>query len=168
MVIVTSSIFFFFVWNGTKSTPFAPLMGTTVVMVAVLVGQIQNVLSKGTKYSLFDSTKQMAYIPLDQEAKVKGQGAVEVIGGRAGKSGGAFVQSTLLAVIGGGVSLASLTHILGPLVIVICAIWIFSVLGLGRKFTALVAAKEAEKAATAESAAVAQPAIAKATASSQG
>jgi AAA family ATP:ADP antiporter len=168
MVIVTSSIFFFFVWNGTKSTPFAPLMGTTVVMVAVLVGQIQNVLSKGTKYSLFDSTKQMAYIPLDQEAKVKGQGAVEVIGGRAGKSGGAFVQSTLLAVIGGGVSLASLTHILGPLVIVICAIWIFSVLGLGRKFTALVAAKEAEKAATAESAAVAQPAIAKATASTQG
>lgn len=147
MVLVTSSIFFFFVWNGTKSTPFAPLMGTTVVFVAVIVGQIQNVLSKGTKYSLFDSTKQMAYIPLDQEAKIKGQGAVEVIGGRAGKSGGAFIQSTLLAVIGGSVSLASLTYILGPLVIVICAIWAFSVIGLGRKFGALVASKEAEKAA---------------------
>ncbi len=137
MVLVTSSIFFFFVWNGTKSTPFAPLMGTTVVLVAVIVGQIQNVLSKGTKYSLFDSTKQMAYIPLDQEAKVKGQGAVEVIGGRAGKSGGAFIQSTLLAVIGGSVSLASLTYILGPLVIVICAAWAFSVFGLGRRFSGL-------------------------------
>ena len=142
MVLVTSSIFFFVVWNGTKSTPFAPLMGVTVVFVAVIVGQIQNVLSKGTKYSLFDSTKQMAYIPLDQEAKVKGQGAVEVIGGRAGKSGGAFIQSTLLAVIGGSVSLASLTFILGPLVIVICAIWAISVLRLGRKFTALTEAKE--------------------------
>lgn len=147
MVLATSSIFFFFVWNGTKSTPFAPLMGTTVVMVAVMVGMIQNVLSKGTKYSLFDSTKQMAYIPLDQEAKVKGQGAVEVIGGRAGKSGGAFIQSTLLAIIGGSVSLASLTYILGPLVIIICGVWAFSVMGLGRKFTALVASKEAEKAA---------------------
>lgn len=147
MVLVTSSIFFMFVWTGTKSTPFAPLMGTTVVLVAVLVGQIQNVLSKGTKYSLFDSTKQMAYIPLDQEAKVKGQAAVEVIGGRAGKSGGAFIQSTLLAVIGGSVSLASLTYILGPLVIVICAVWAFSVFGLGRRFNALVASKEAEKAA---------------------
>lgn len=147
MVLATSSIFFFFVWNGTKTTPFAPLMGTTVVLVAVIVGQIQNVLSKGTKYSLFDSTKQMAYIPLDQEAKVKGQGAVEVIGGRAGKSGGAFIQSTLLALIGGSVSLASLTYILGPLVLVICAIWSISVFGLGRRFTALVAQKEAEKAA---------------------
>ncbi len=143
MVLVTSSIFFFVVWNGTKSTPFAPLMGTTVVLVAVIVGQVQNVLSKGTKYSLFDSTKQMAYIPLDQEAKVKGQGAVEVIGGRAGKSGGAFIQSTLLAVIGGSVSLASLTFILGPLVIIICAVWAISVLGLGRKFAALTEGKEA-------------------------
>lgn len=145
MVLVTSSIFFFVVWNGTKSTPFAPLMGTTVVLVAVIVGQIQNVLSKGTKYSLFDSTKQMAYIPLDQEAKVKGQGAVEVIGGRAGKSGGAFIQSTLLAIIGGSVSLASLTYILGPLVIIICGFWAFSVLGLGRKFTALTEEKAAAK-----------------------
>ena len=33
------------------------------------------------------------------------------------------------------------------MVIIICAIWAFSVLGLGRKFTALVASKEAEKAA---------------------
>jgi AAA family ATP:ADP antiporter len=141
MVLVTSSIFFFFVWNGSKSTPFAPLMGTTVVLVAVIIGQIQNVLSKGTKYSLFDSTKQMAYIPLDQEAKVKGQGAVEVIGGRAGKSGGAFIQSTLLAIIGGSVSLASLSFILGPLVIVICVIWAISVFGLGRKFAALTEGK---------------------------
>ncbi len=142
MVLVTSCIFFFVVWNGNASTPFTPLLGTTVVMVAVIVGQIQNVLSKGTKYSLFDSTKQMAYIPLDSEAKVKGQGAVEVIGGRAGKSGGAFIQSTLLAVIGGSVSLASLTYILGPLVVVICAIWGFSVLGLGRKFAALTEEKK--------------------------
>lgn len=155
MVLVTSSIFFFVVWNGAKSTPFAPLMGTTVVFVAVIVGQIQNVLSKGTKYSLFDSTKQMAYIPLDPEAKVKGQGAVEVIGGRAGKSGGAFISSTLLAVIGGSVSLASLTYILGPLVIVICLIWAFSVLGLGRKFTALTAEKKEAEAVAATATATA-------------
>ena len=166
MVLATSSIFFFFVWNGTKSTPFAPLMGTTVVLVAVLIGQIQNVLSKGTKYSLFDSTKQMAYIPLDPEAKVKGQGAVEVIGGRAGKSGGAFIQSTLLAAIGGSVSLASLTYVLGPLVIIICGAWAFSVIVLGRRFNTLVATKEAEKAAE-EATAVKEPVMAKTAASTQ-
>lgn len=150
MVLITSCVFFFFVWNGNKSSPFAPLMGTSVVMVAVLVGLIQNILSKGTKYSLFDSTKQMAYIPLDQESKLKGQGAVEVIGGRAGKSGGAFIQSTLLTVIGGSVSLASLTFILGPLVILVCGFWAFSVLGLGKKFTALLKSKDEEAAAATE------------------
>jgi len=167
MILATSCIFFFVVWNGAKSTPLAPFMGTTVVMVAVMVGMFQNVLSKGTKYSLFDSTKQMAYIPLDQEAKVKGQGAVEVIGGRAGKSGGAFIQSTLLAVIGGSVSLASLTFILGPLVILICGLWAISVFGLGRKFSALVSSKEAEKAAEDKAAAMASsaaPELVKATA----
>jgi AAA family ATP:ADP antiporter len=138
MILFTSVIFYFVVWQGSTHDPLTPLMGTTVVMVAVIVGQIQNILSKGTKYSLFDSTKQMAFIPLDAEAKVKGQAAVEVIGGRAGKSGGAFIQSTLLAVIGGSVSLASLTFILGPIVITICLIWIFAVSNLSKRFTSLV------------------------------
>lgn len=145
MILFTSVIFYFVVWQGSTHDPLTPFMGTTVVMVAVIVGQIQNVLSKGTKYSLFDSTKQMAYIPLDPEAKVKGQAAVEVIGGRAGKSGGAFVQSTLLAVIGGSVSLASLTYILGPIVITICLIWIFAVSNLGKRFASLVDEQKKEQ-----------------------
>lgn len=38
---------------------------------AVYVGMWQNILSKAIKYALFDPTKEMAYIPLDQESKVK-------------------------------------------------------------------------------------------------
>lgn len=34
------------------------------------VGMVQNILSKAIKYALFDPTKEMAYIPLDQDTKV--------------------------------------------------------------------------------------------------
>jgi ATP:ADP antiporter, AAA family len=37
----------------------------------VSAGTVQNILSKATKYAFFDPTKEMAYIPLDQNAKVR-------------------------------------------------------------------------------------------------
>lgn len=150
MILITSFVFFGFILYGTSYDPFSeivtPFMTTTIVMAALIIGQIQNVMSKATKYSLFDSTKQMAYIPLDDELKTKGQAAVEVIGGRAGKSGGALIQSTLLMAVGGAATLASLAHILGGIVIIVVIAWCLSVVGLSKKFEALKALKEKEAA----------------------
>ncbi len=150
MILVTSFVFFGFILYGNSYDPFSelvtPFMTTTIVMAALVIGQVQNVLSKATKYSLFDSTKQMAYIPLDDELKTKGQAAVEVIGGRAGKSGGALIQSSLLMAVGGAATLASLAHILGGIVIVVVIAWCFSVVGLSKKFEELKAQREKEAA----------------------
>lgn len=68
--------------------------------VAVLFGTIQSLLSKTAKYALFDPTTQMAYIPLDQESKVKGKAAIDVLGSRIGKSGGSLIQQGLVFIFG--------------------------------------------------------------------
>ncbi len=68
--------------------------------VAVALGTAQSLLSKTAKYALFDPTTQMAYIPLDEESKVKGKAAIDVLGSRMGKSGGSLIQQGLVFVFG--------------------------------------------------------------------
>lgn len=147
-LFTTSLVFFGVIMYENKMGLEANLWGCSVLFVAVVVGLIQNAFTKGVKYSLFDSTKQMAYIPLDPELKVKGQAAVEIIAGRGGKSGGAAIQSTLLLIAGGGVSLSSMVEILGSIVFVITIFWIASVFGLSKQFEALTAERAKEAAET--------------------
>lgn len=145
-LLVISAIFFGFIMYENKVGLEANVMGYTALFIAVIVGLIGNAFAKGVKYSLFDSTKQMAYIPLDSEMKTKGQAAVEIIAGRGGKSGGAAVQSTLLLVAGGNVSLSSMVEVIGSVVFLIVIFWIFSVFGLSKKFESLTAERAKEDA----------------------
>ncbi len=74
--------------------------------IAVVIGTIQSLLSKTSKYALFDPTTQMAYIPLDEESKVKGKAAIDVLGSRLGKSGGSLIQQGLIFLFGNIVNAA--------------------------------------------------------------
>jgi AAA family ATP:ADP antiporter len=96
-------------------------LGTTPLMLAVLVGAAQNILSKSSKYSLFDPCKEMAYIPLDPESKTKGKAAVDVIGNPLGKSGGSFIQQVMIFAFG---SLALSTPYLAAILFAIILVWV--------------------------------------------
>lgn len=134
IIFVTGLIFFgFIVFHDQVETLLAG-GSFSVLGVIVAVGLVQNVLSKGVKYSMFDPTKEMSYIPLDDELKSKGKAAVDVIGGRAGKSGGALIQFVLLNVIFVGSSLVELAPVIAGIFIVILLAWFYAVSGLNKEF----------------------------------
>lgn len=80
--------------------------------LAVILGTIQSLLSKTSKYALFDPTTQMAYIPLDEESKVKGKAAIDVLGSRIGKSGGSLIQQGLVFLFGNIINAAPVVAII--------------------------------------------------------
>ncbi len=157
VLLVTGVGFFSFVIFRDSLTGFISMLGTTPLMLAVLFGMAQNIMSKSAKYSLFDPTKEMAYIPLDQESKVKGKAAIDVVGARLGKSSGSLIQQILIVSFG---SLAAVTPIIGGILFLIIGAWIFAARSLNKRFIALTAQKDAE----AKAAASAQPVLAEATA----
>jgi AAA family ATP:ADP antiporter len=118
------------------------LINKSLIVFAVTVGLFVNAFGKAVKYSLFDPTKEMAYIPLDSELKVKGKAAVDVIGGRGGKSAGSYIQMGLLTAFSGS-ALYQLVPVIAPIAIGVVLLWILSVFGLNKKFRELTE-KQAE------------------------
>lgn len=143
VLLITGVIFFALVLFRDNLSGVIGMMGTTPLMLAVVIGMMQNIMSKSSKYSLFDPTKEMAYIPLDQEQKMKGKAAIDVVGARLGKSGGSLLQQGLLVTFG---SLAAITPYLGVILIVIILCWMFAARALGKRFNALTAAPAEDKA----------------------
>jgi AAA family ATP:ADP antiporter len=138
VLLITGTAFFVFVlFRGTLADYFSAL-GTTPLFLAVIFGAIQNIMSKSSKYSLFDPTKETAYIPLDPESKVKGKAAIDVIGARLGKSGGSLIQQGLLIACG---SIGAITPYIAVILFGFIAIWILAVRSLSKQFAQLTTVK---------------------------
>lgn len=138
VLLVTGIGFFAFVCFKGTFADYLASVGTTPLFLAVIFGAIQNIMSKSAKYSLFDPTKETAYIPLDPESKIKGKAAIDVIGARLGKSGGSMVQQGLLIAFG---SLSAITPYIAVILFVIIGIWIVAVRSLAKQFNQLTSVK---------------------------
>ncbi|CDR34749.1 NTP/NDP exchange transporter [Criblamydia sequanensis] len=138
VLLLTGIGFFSFVIFSDSLQHYITMLGTTPLFLAVMFGTAQNIMSKSSKYSLFDPTKEMSYIPLDQEAKVKGKAAIDVVGARLGKSGGSLIQQILLVGFG---SLAAITPYIAICMIATIIVWLFAVKSLNKQFVELTGEK---------------------------
>ena len=126
-------IFLFLILNQKSLTLLSSFIGISPLLIITMFGAFQNISTKALKYSIFDPTKEMAFIPLDQESKVKGKAAIDVVGSRLGKSGSAWIQVILIDVIGTG-SVLSITPYLLPLVFISVVIWSSSIKSLDKQY----------------------------------
>jgi AAA family ATP:ADP antiporter len=140
ILFVTSIGFFtFFFMKENLNEVVLALTGMTPLAIAVFFGSAQNVLSRGAKYSVFDATKEMAYVPLSAECKLKGKAAIDGVCSRLGKSGGSVIHQTLL--LSFSTITASAPYVAGLLFIVI-GLWGGATMALGRRFKSLTEAPQ--------------------------
>ncbi len=110
---------------------FATLFGATPLVLCVTLGSIQNCLSRAAKYTLFDATKEIAFIPLSNESKLKGKAAIDGVGSRLGKSGGSVIHQGLILIFS---TVATTTPYVAAIFLVVVLLWGLAVNSLGKQF----------------------------------
>lgn len=137
ILLITSVGFFsFFFLSQFSSLTSLSLLGMSLSPLAmvVLFGTAQNILSRGAKYSVFDSTKEMSFVPLCPESKLVGKAVIDGVCSRLGKSGGSIVFQTLFLFFS---TLSSSSPYVAAVLIAVLIVWIISVQLLGKQFNQL-------------------------------
>lgn len=129
-ILVTSFVFFPLVSFGDSPLLeglVTELFSTSVLWIAVLTGSVQNSLTRGTKYSIYDSVKEMAFIPLSTDLKRKGKAVIDGVASRLGKSSGSIFYMILLPICG---SLQATIPYISVIAIVVTLFWVYSIVSL--------------------------------------
>ncbi len=135
MTLVVGFGFFFFALFCDAGSSWIPLaLGSSPLMLSVLLGSIHNCTTRACKYTLFDATKEISFIPLSSESKLKGKAAIDGVGSRLGKSGSSVIHQGLLILFS---TVSASTPYVAGIFLMIVVVWILSVSSLGKQFDAL-------------------------------
>lgn len=98
VLLATSCSFFFFIIARDSSIvrSMAGFWGTTPVAAGVFCGAVCECLSRSCKYTLVDTTKELAFVPLDSRTQNYAKAAIDGVGGRLGKAAGSLLQQGIL------------------------------------------------------------------------
>ena len=104
-------------------------LGIPVANLALVFGSAQICLGRAAKYTVFDESKEIAFIPLPHENQRKGKAVVDGIASRFGKSGGSIIIQVLLLRCG---DLALTIPYIAGIYLFVISMWIFAVKSLGK------------------------------------
>jgi AAA family ATP:ADP antiporter len=125
------AFFSFLLFKDSSLSSVAALFHSTPLAVGVFFGSLQNCFARASKYTMFDATKEIAFIPLSKESKLKGKAAIDGVGSRLGKSGGSLIHQALLLSFG---TVALSTPIVAVILSGVIVAWISAVKALGKQF----------------------------------
>lgn len=131
--------FSFLLFQDSAFASLAIFLGSTPLTVGVFFGSLQNIFARASKYTLFDATKELAFIPLSKESRMKGKAAIDGFGSRLGKSGASAFHQGLIMLFG---SISVSIPFVGGILLFAVGGWIIATRVLGKEFHALALAHE--------------------------
>jgi len=131
MVIMAMGFFSFFFFENALTGFALSLFSTTPLVMTVYLGSVQNCLSKAGKYSVFDASKELAFLAVDSESRLRGKAAIDGLGSGVGKSGSSIVYQAMLLGVG---SITMSAPYIAAILVAVFAAWIYSVKFVSKEF----------------------------------
>jgi ATP:ADP antiporter, AAA family len=141
VLLITSIGFFGFFFLKDVSPIVTNLLGIAPLTLVVFFGSMQNCFSRACKYTVFDATKEMTFVPLSPDAKIKSKAAVDGVCNRLGKSGGSVIYNVLLLLFS---SISASAPYVAVFLFIAIILWIISVRFLGKQFNEITSADSQE------------------------
>ncbi|QEK39022.1 Npt1/Npt2 family nucleotide transporter [Candidatus Nesciobacter abundans] len=132
VISVFSGLFFLVLYND--SLYFVRNYG---LLIVIICGSMNYILGKIMKYSLFDPTKELAYIPLSSELKDKGKPFIDVFVSRLSKAFSAFIQALFLMIFPDSTQITIANKLL-YVVVIFMVVWFLVINRLSEKYEKLI------------------------------
>ncbi len=137
VLLIGAFLFFIFMFFGDSISNILSLGNFDTLALAVYIGLANVVFIKGAKYAFFDPTKEQAYIPLDQESKIRGKAAVDGVGSRLGKSLGSIMITFVFLNLSPTGQIGEIKHLIAITLFLVLIGWLVAAINLGVRFKKL-------------------------------
>ncbi len=130
MLFITSFTFFFaFQLPEEHIAPLSSILNMNPLYLVMTLGSIYYVLSLTAKYTIFDMCKEMAFLSIDEQERMRAKSVIDSVGSRLGKSGSSCLYQVLLVTFG---STAGHIPIVGVTAVIVIGMSIVATKKLGK------------------------------------